>query len=776
VHLRPKTFQLLLHLLRNRARIVPKDELLSAVWRDTAVSEDGVSQCILELRRILGDDAKQPRFIRTLPRHGYRFIGQAEEVGQDEASGEPPRLESGIAVHPPVAPDLENLLPPPSASGSTARGTMGGRAIGAALVAAGALAILWMAVSMGDGTGRSAPPGLYGRPTVAVMILTNRSQTPELDWMREGLADMLIAGLSRSGALTVLGRQQLEIWLARAGRPAGGEVALDQALAVARQARSSHFVLGGFVRLGRRIRIDLTVHDATGRLAGSETLTVERDEDVLTEVDLLAWKIARRLGGEPSPSPDAARPLPTTNLEAYRYYSLGLTKANSYQNTEAVELFERALALAPGFTMARARIGYAYAVTWILTEKAKPYLAAAFRAGARLSEEERLQIEAWYALANLDYGAAVGPLRRLITLHPGQVEAYLTLGRLLAGERRQQEALEVLRRGLVVDPDSPELHGEIGRVHSHVGAHAEAVAAHLRQVSLSPLDPKAHDWLGLAYQSAGQYEQAVASYQAALEIAPAYDPALVHLANSYVQMGRYADALEGYRRYLAIAPSPIERIRATNGLAFVHLARGARASGAGYAREEQRLAAEAGLDEPILFASLELERGVPPDDVAARLRERTAVSMRGARLPERDQYALRGRIALKAGRVDEALTHFRRALQEIPLIWQQDPLEDCLAGAYLELGRLDEAIAEYQRVLRWNPRYPKAHYHLAVAYERSGRMQDARQAYHRFLEVWRNADPDVPEIRRARARLEALANSSGRRSAAAAAAQADASF
>ncbi len=64
-----------------------------------------------------------------------------------------------------------------------------------------------------------------------------------------------------------------------------------------------------------------------------------------------------------------------------------------------------------------------------------------------------------------------------------------------------------------------------------------------------------------------------------------------------------------------------------------------------------------------------------------------------------------------------------------------------------------EAIAEYARILKINPHYPLAHYHLGQAYERKGDQLQARAAYERFLQVWQAADADLPEVLEAKARL-----------------------
>jgi len=79
-HLRQKTFQVLVYLLDQRERLVSKEELMEAVWKDTAVTDDALVQSIKEIRRTLGDSSHNPKFIKTVPKAGYRFISPVEEV------------------------------------------------------------------------------------------------------------------------------------------------------------------------------------------------------------------------------------------------------------------------------------------------------------------------------------------------------------------------------------------------------------------------------------------------------------------------------------------------------------------------------------------------------------------------------------------------------------------------------------------------------------------------------------------------------------------------
>mgnify|MGYP003346669357 CR=1 FL=1 len=79
VDLTSKVFDTLLLLIRQRHRVVTKEELLASVWRDAAVTDDSLIQCVSALRRALGDDATRPTYVSTIARRGYRFIAPVTE-------------------------------------------------------------------------------------------------------------------------------------------------------------------------------------------------------------------------------------------------------------------------------------------------------------------------------------------------------------------------------------------------------------------------------------------------------------------------------------------------------------------------------------------------------------------------------------------------------------------------------------------------------------------------------------------------------------------------
>ena len=76
-HLRRQAFQVLLYLMEQHDRAVGREELIRSVWHGAAVTDDSLGQCISEIREALGDSSRQPRYIKTLPKIGYQFIGPA---------------------------------------------------------------------------------------------------------------------------------------------------------------------------------------------------------------------------------------------------------------------------------------------------------------------------------------------------------------------------------------------------------------------------------------------------------------------------------------------------------------------------------------------------------------------------------------------------------------------------------------------------------------------------------------------------------------------------
>ena len=116
----PRCFDLLVLLVERRNEAVSRHDLLDAVWSDVAVTDGALSQAVRILRRTLGDDPREPSFIRTVPRHGYRFVCDVVEESDEGPAGRVP----AVSAEPAAVASAEGVRPAPaeSAGAATAEG------------------------------------------------------------------------------------------------------------------------------------------------------------------------------------------------------------------------------------------------------------------------------------------------------------------------------------------------------------------------------------------------------------------------------------------------------------------------------------------------------------------------------------------------------------------------------------------------------------------------------------------------------------------------------
>ena len=108
----PRYFNLLVYLVEHRGEAVHRRDIFDRVWSDVVVSDSALSQAIRTIRRVLGDDSRAPRFVRTVSRHGYRFVfaDVVEEDDEDEWQSAPPPPPDRGTPHEDGADSYEPLL------------------------------------------------------------------------------------------------------------------------------------------------------------------------------------------------------------------------------------------------------------------------------------------------------------------------------------------------------------------------------------------------------------------------------------------------------------------------------------------------------------------------------------------------------------------------------------------------------------------------------------------------------------------------------------------
>src|SRR5687768_12892074 len=126
VEVNARYFDALALLVREPGKLVTKDRFLDEVWRGVPVTDEALTQCIKTLRRQLGDDATSPRFIETVPKHGYRFIAPVEQVGDEPAPPTSGADRSPAVAGPPHRWRQFQLLAAAGTAGGGAAGLVGG--------------------------------------------------------------------------------------------------------------------------------------------------------------------------------------------------------------------------------------------------------------------------------------------------------------------------------------------------------------------------------------------------------------------------------------------------------------------------------------------------------------------------------------------------------------------------------------------------------------------------------------------------------------------------
>ncbi|MGH7868170.1 MAG: winged helix-turn-helix domain-containing protein, partial [Candidatus Dormibacteraceae bacterium] len=220
--LEPKVMEVLVCLASQPGAPIAKETILKSVWPDTFVSEDVLTRSISELRRVFEDDARDPRFIETIPKRGYRLVAAVQVV-------------NGRAAKPVAVPAV------------SASGTRGIVPITAATVGASIL-VLGLLLTFNVGGVRNRLLSRTTRPAIrslAVLPLQSLSTDPAQEFFAEGMTDALITDLAQISALKVVSRTTIM-------RYQGTKASLPQ---IARELNVDAIVEGTVQRSGDRVRI-----------------------------------------------------------------------------------------------------------------------------------------------------------------------------------------------------------------------------------------------------------------------------------------------------------------------------------------------------------------------------------------------------------------------------------------------------------------------------------------------------------------------------------------
>lgn len=501
-------FDALLLLLQRPSEVITRDEFTSKLWPNTFVDcEHGLNTTIKKLRQVIGDSAEHPRFIETVPRIGYRFIGTVE------TDLEPSKLEAAPA---------EPLTPAVSTAIFLRRLTRKRwliAVVACALLIFVSIAFLWFrphTVASSESSG--------AKIVLAVLPFENLTGDTSQNYLASGLTGEMIAQLGRQapdnlGVIDLTSRvpyKTVQSQLAQIARPLGAE-----------------YILSGGVRRNTqavRVTADLT------RLRDHKVLWSRQYDRELTDLLALQTEIAQEIADEiqltlqnRSRLSAAADKQHTSAIpyEAYDLYLKGrfsLSKRNQKGFLEAIQYFQQAVAKDPNYAAAYAGLADSYALTSSYNLAVPSELIPKARTAALTA----------------------------LKLDNNLAEAHTSLA--LIAENYDwdwQTAEQEFRKALQLDPNYPTAHQWYGEYLAWQGRFAEALAESERARQLDPLSIIiATDHAAISFYSR-QYDRAIEELRTITEIEPTMGRAQGLLVGSYVEQGRFPDAfvqIEKWRR------------------------------------------------------------------------------------------------------------------------------------------------------------------------------------------------------------------------------------
>ncbi len=477
VPLTPKVADTLWVLLSREGEVVERAELIRLVWPDTFVEDGGLARNISMLRKALGDDAEGCQFIETIPKRGYRFAAPIKEQN-GQAGDLPYRHWRRIA----------------------------------AVVAA--LAILsGVAAYLAYRTRRSGP-----RPAViAVLPLRNLSNIPDQAYFSEGMTDMLVTELARSGVRVIAPASVRRI---RPGAPLAE---------IGRQLGADSVVQGTVLASERRVRINAQLADVkTGRLLWAESYGGEL-RDVLGLQAEVAGAIAREVStaARSSPKPPRSPLVAPAAFDAYlkgRYFWNKRTEAGL---RKAIEYFTQAAAADPAYAAPHAGLADAYALLGstgydaIPPRQTMPLAKAAARRALTLDgslAEAHTSLAYCLMVYDWDLDAAEKEFQEALRLDPAYATAYHWYAHLALARGRIDQAATRFKEASRLDPLSLPVGVGIGWYSYFGRRYDEAIGQYRKTLELDPDFALAHQTLGLALERKGSPREAIGEFRRAVAL------------------------------------------------------------------------------------------------------------------------------------------------------------------------------------------------------------------------------------------------------------------
>ena len=676
-----------------------------------------------------------------------------------------------------------------------------------AVCALGALGLYLLARRTASPPGR----GASGRPAIAVMNFDDHTGAPEIAWLSKGVPQMLNTALAETPGLDVIGSQRLHAVLKEAGQESLQTIDPSRLPEIARKAGAGTVVTGSIFKTGSEIRIEVRVEDvSTGRILSAQSVT---GADVIPLVDQLTERIRGGLRLTDVGEARGVAEVTTPSLEAYRLYSEGVEALRNQRWAAARTLLIRAVDRDPAFAMAYFELAHLAATIGepavaldfhnkaaahverlperqkLLLRSAQAWILNDLQRAIELLEKviARYPDEGdAYRRLGATYGSLSQPEKAVHSLergvkalpHSGPLHNDLGYFYLLAG--RYSDGLREFEAYARLSPREPNAYDSLGEAYLVTGEPDKALEKYARALALDASFRNAHRGRAWAFAMLGRYPEALAeiSREERANTQAGFPQSATRFVTAFIlsRVGRYRESEEEIRQGIRDAES-VKDVALSLSLevlsSIVSLDRKNLTGALEKARRAKATLRQLSSEDDMKkgLAVIDLVEGVCEAHTgkvdAARERLQSWKETGGDPVQEWLRRALEGEIALVARDLSAADRAFAAGEPKLKMWFSMasPPLtiagnnllfRDGRARVKVAQGDLAGAIAIYQQLntpsiaSKWTamlePRYVLE---LARLYDRSGDRTSARREHQRFRDLWKNADPGLPELEEA---------------------------
>src|SRR5580765_3217288 len=746
VPLSPKSFEILVVLIQSNGRLLTKDELMKQVWPDSFVEEANLTVNISALRRTLGEISEGQQYIETVPKRGYRFVAPVIENRDGDPMGTP--VQTSIATQKEQPPAVTSV---PTMAAKLRRWWL-------APVALLVVTILISAVLV-----FRAPAKLSDKDKVVLADFANSTGDSVFDdALRQGLSSQL----EQSPFLNLLSEERIAQTLVLMARPKDSRLTHELAREVCQRTASAAVLNGAIAQVGTQYLLTLkAINCSNGESLGSAQAQASDKNHVLDALGKVASEIRNKLGESLASVQKYDAPpenVTTPSLEALKAYSLGyqaMVVRSDY--AASIPLFQRAISLDPNFAMAYARMGTSY---FALNEmvRAAETVKRAHELQKRVSEREQFYIaehDEILATGNLEAARKVDELSA--ETYPRDTP-YTNLGLIYSELGDYDKALAAFEDALKFNPETGNRYANLisGYVQLNRLDQAKATA---REAQRHHIDyPDVHVnlyWVAfLEHDAAGMEREA-----AEMVGKPGHEDQMLNYEADTALYGGQLVKARGLTRRAMEAAQKVDEQEAPALYQADAAVREALVGNADLAKQQTRAAlalsndrdAEALSAIALAMAGDFAQASRLANDLGRRFPQDTIVQSNY--LPTIHAAALlRGNDSVKAIEALAAAAPHELGgnIQSLNFVLYPVYLR---GKAYLAAKQGIADAAEFQKILdhpglvRSEPIGALARLELGRAFALSGDTTRAKTAYQVFLTLWKDADPDIPIFKQAKA-------------------------